>query len=157
MKMPIKVKCERKEEEVFAVFDHDSETRIESTGHESLGSYKHGINYKTKLEDIIVFVDTSTACKQFTRIDCYHMRITDFGYLADRNGNQMTYIGGGPVKDSGKGHKCHCDENDLQWRFDEGYVTEKERLPLTGVSLGDTGQTAYEKGAHTIGQLMCKG
>ena len=41
MMMPIKVKCERKENEVFAVFDHDSEARIESTGHEPLGSYKY--------------------------------------------------------------------------------------------------------------------
>ena len=44
--------------------------------------------------------------------------------------------------------------NDDVWRFDEGYVTEKSRLPITEVRFGDTG-SANEEAKHTIGRLEC--
>ena len=50
--------------------------------------------------------------------------------------------------------KCNCDANDNVWRFDEGYVTEKSRLPITEVRLGDNDE-ANEEGRHTIGMLEC--
>ncbi|XP_065061551.1 uncharacterized protein LOC135688568 isoform X2 [Rhopilema esculentum] len=99
---PAIVRCKRNEGRITASFDHNSEDRIKLNGFEAPGSYRHEIKYKSKLEDIIAFVDSSYACKQFTRIDCYHMQITDVGYLIDRRGNQMAYIGGGPVKGHGK-------------------------------------------------------
>ena len=52
------------------------------------------------------------------------------------------------------GHLCNCDTNDYTWRFDEGYITDKQRLPLTEVRLGDTG-AAVEYGKFIIGQLEC--
>ena len=52
------------------------------------------------------------------------------------------------------GRLCNCDTNDNIWRFDEGYITDKQRLPLTEVRLGDTGH-ADEYGKFIIGQLEC--
>ena len=52
------------------------------------------------------------------------------------------------------GWLCNCYANDNVWRYDEGYVTDKQRLPLTEVRLGDTGGWA-EYGKHTIGPMIC--
>ena len=52
------------------------------------------------------------------------------------------------------GRLCNCDANDSTWRFDEGYITDKQRLPLTEVRLGDTGN-AGEYGKFIIGPLEC--
>ena len=51
---------------------------------------------------------------------------------------------------------CNCDVNQGKWLFDEGYVTDKSRLPITEVRLGDTGgPNGGEQGSHTIGPLEC--
>jgi len=80
----------------------------------------------------------------------------------------MRYIGGGPTNGRGcecgkKNHCannvtfCNCDNNDGVWRYDSGYVTEKARLPLTEVRIGDTGNPGYgEKMQYTIGPMQCQ-
>eukprot|EP00795_Rhopilema_esculentum_P007003 gene7003-biopygen8429 len=173
MLAPIKVRCERDQGKTFAVFDHDSEERIQVKGFETPGSYKRVINYGSPIKDIVEFITSSVACKQFTRIDCRYMGLTFageenpfYGYLVDRNGTRMEYLAGGPKDGQGcscgitnscalSSEQCNCDANDSAWRFDEGYVTEKKRLPLTEVRLGDTGDSG-EEGAHTIGKLYCE-
>ncbi|XP_065061554.1 neurexin-4-like [Rhopilema esculentum] len=167
MEVTVRVRCKREEGKVLAMFDHDSEAKVIVDGFEKPDYYIRVLKYKNKLEDMIAFVNSSIACKQFTRFDCIHMLLEDsYTFLSDRNGKEMLYIGGGPPAGTGcscgitntcasSTEKCNCDENDLTWRYDEGYVTEKERLPLTKVSMGDTGSN-YEKGAHTIGKLICE-
>ena len=49
---------------------------------------------------------------------------------------------------------CNCDSNFGQWLYDEGYITDKQRLPLTEVRLGDTGHQG-EKGKFSVGPLEC--
>lgn len=34
---------------------------------------------------------------------------------------------------------CNCDENDEVWRVDEGFVTNKDELPIHSFYAGDTG------------------
>ena len=34
---------------------------------------------------------------------------------------------------------CNCDQNDNVWRYGSGLVTQKHRLPLTEVRIGDNG------------------
>ncbi|XP_065061543.1 neurexin-4-like [Rhopilema esculentum] len=173
MQEPIKVKCNREIGNVLAVFDHDSESRIVAKGFEIPGSYRHRITYTNRLQDLTSFVDSSRQCHQFTRIDCFSMSLyfssssTPYrGYLVDRSGNGMEYFGGGPTKGRGcscgitgtcakSSDLCNCYANDAVWRFDEGFVTDNKRLPITEVRLGDTGH-ASEEGAHTIGKLICE-
>ena len=50
--------------------------------------------------------------------------------------------------------RCNCDKNDFVWRYDEGYITDKQRLPLTEVRLGDTGHD-NEIGKFAVGPLEC--
>ena len=60
--------------------------------------------YKTKLQNIKNVIDTSKNCSQFFRIDCQGMvlyRYRFYGFLVDRNGQRMEYIGGGPVDGRG--------------------------------------------------------
>ena len=49
---------------------------------------------------------------------------------------------------------CNCDANDKVWRHDSGFVTDKNRLPLTEVRIGDTG-SSVEKASYTIGAAQC--
>ena len=44
--------------------------------------------------------------------------------------------------------------NDEVWRYDSGLVTEKIRLPLTEVRIGDTGNS-NEMMRYTIGPVKC--
>eukprot|EP00795_Rhopilema_esculentum_P007006 gene7006-12630_t len=101
MAMALRVRCIRTEGKVYAAFSHDSEALIKVDGFENPGSYKRVITYKANLQDIKNFVDSSLACKQFTRIDCHNMRLDGKGYLVDRDGVQMSYFGGGPSTGSG--------------------------------------------------------
>ncbi|CAC5371320.1 unnamed protein product [Mytilus coruscus] len=51
---------------------------------------------------------------------------------------------------------CNCDINDGIWRSDEGYVTNKDALPIVAFFAGDTG-SAQEEGKHFIGPIECYG
>eukprot|EP00112_Aurelia_sp_Birch-Aquarium-sp1_P014972 Seg3278.1 transcript_id=Seg3278.1/GoldUCD/mRNA.D3Y31 product=Neurexin-4 protein_id=Seg3278.1/GoldUCD/D3Y31 len=150
----------------MAVFNHDSEAKINVHGFEKAASYRRKIKYENELQNIIAYIDSSRNCRQFTRIDCYGMALdSSLGYIVDRNGNKMNYIGGGPPDGRGcrcgidgnctvVSEKCNCDANDNAWRFDEGYVTENDRLPITEIRLGDNGNQE-ENGRHTIGRVEC--
>ena len=51
---------------------------------------------------------------------------------------------------------CNCEMNDEQWRQDYGWLTDKEDLPVTAISVSDTGGRSEE--AHiTLGKLTCWG
>eukprot|EP00795_Rhopilema_esculentum_P007008 gene7008-12632_t len=104
---PVEVRCAQQNGTMVVLFDHDSETRMNVTGYESPGAYKHKITYRVSLEEIIHMMDTGnlSSCKQFTRIDCYGMILNkkdiSFGYIVDRNGENMRYLGG--ADSTGKG------------------------------------------------------
>ena len=53
-------------------------------------------------------------------------------------------------------HICNCDANDQVWRQDGGFVTEKHRLPLSEVRVGDTGGDD-ETMRYVIGPVECHG
>ena len=59
----------------------------------------------------MAFVDSSISCRQFTRIDCFHVIIywyqEAYTFVVDRNGVNMAYIGGGP--ENGKGASDNYD------------------------------------------------
>lgn len=53
------------------------------------------------------------------------------------------------------GKLCNCDANDRVWRYDNGFVIEKQRLPLSEVHVGETGGVT-EKMKFTVGPLECQ-
>jgi len=164
------VQCTMINNTVTAISHHDIENPIEVKGHESPCSYRKKITYARNLEQIKQFVDSSTSCRQFTRVNCKNMMLfsasTQYGSLHDRNGISMSYFGGGPRDGKGckcgitnsckkNGTVCNCDINDSHWHNDEGYVVDMQRLPLTKACFGDTGHEG-EAGIISIGPLECQ-
>ena len=74
-----------------------------------------------------------------------------FTYAIDTNGEILQYWAGADddhLKSCACGlegtcalpeRKCNCDSNDDVWRYDEGYVADKTKLPLRSIKAGDTG------------------
>ena len=48
---------------------------------------------------------------------------------------------------------CNCDNNDSQWRVDEGYLTDKNTLPVIGLEFNKKSA----KSDFTLGPLECWG
>ncbi|MBN3319749.1 NRX4 protein, partial [Atractosteus spatula] len=57
----------------------------------------------------------------------------------------------------GMGCLCNCDSNDHVWRMDEGFLRDKNSLPVKAVHFGDTKDAPLEMAFHTVGKLTCKG
>ena len=51
---------------------------------------------------------------------------------------------------------CNCDMNDNEWRKDAGWLTDKDYLPVTAISVSDTG-SSWEEAKVTLGPLVCSG
>ena len=55
---------------------------------------------------------------------------------------------------AGPTHVCQCQKNDAVWRFDEGVITDDDRLPVKSLYLSDTDDRG-EMGYFTLGPLIC--
>ena len=51
--------------------------------------------------------------------------------------------------------KCNCDVNNSTETSDEGFLTDKDKLPVTELQFGDLQPT--ENGWFTLGPLICTG
>ena len=52
--------------------------------------------------------------------------------------------------------RCNCDVNDVYWRRDDGYITDRSFLPITELRLSDTDHKS-EQMLYTVGDLECTG
>ncbi|XP_072025121.1 contactin-associated protein 1-like [Amphiura filiformis] len=148
---------------------HDLEPNHHVNGPEDPGSYVRSITYiYTSLEQIVGLIRISADCRQFIEIKCYgstfHSGIKLHHYWLDRTGMLMSNWGS-PTGTNGCGCSltqecsspslsCNCDENDLTWRQDGGWLNDKEHLPVTSVSVSDTG-SGTEQAYVTLGTLLC--
>ena len=155
------------------VVSHDSENNTTVQGYEASGSYVRNVSYYgaglTHIAQLIRLTDVSAHCEQFVKYECFQAILLrgGNGWWVSRDGNKMTYWGGGnsvpnrcacgldgSCADSSSG--CNCDKNDAVWREDSGLLTNKSHLPVIQLRFGDTG-AADEKGHHTLGKLKCYG
>ncbi|XP_052221435.1 coadhesin-like isoform X2 [Dreissena polymorpha] len=173
---PVQVECDfnTKPREAITVLHHDQEKRTQVKGYEEAGEYQVTLNYVTGWREAIKIVDSSKECAQFMRWDCKAAIIhnpsdpeTLTTFWMNRTGQKANYFGGGSP---GSGNcacgetrscfntslHCNCDENDEVWRHDEGFVTNKDELPIHTFHAGDTGGSA-EDGFLTIGPILCTG
>ena len=51
---------------------------------------------------------------------------------------------------------CNCDADSTNNGVDEGYLTEKDHLPVTQLRFGDTGD-AGSSASYQLGKLRCRG
>ena len=155
------------------VISHDSENRTLVKGYEAPGSYSRDINYTgVSLSQLVSLTRVSLHCEQFIKYECHGSVLfyngTSFGWWVSPSDNKMTYWGG--ASEDGKcacgrnntcakrNHGCNCDKNDLNWREDSGFLTDKTKLPVKQLRFGDTGNpNKTEAGYHTLGKLECYG
>ena len=167
----ISLKCERgmagKE---YAVFHHDTEAEVRVNGYnDACGGYQKQFGYNDNMETIVFVMNNSISCQQYTKAECKGVYFVDRDctWLKGRNSKKLSYWGGGPHNGRGcscgitgscqsSAFKCNFDINDAnRWVNDEGFVSRKDDLPLTGIAIGDTAITDSEIVKYTIGPLRC--
>ena len=131
---------------------HDSESRTLVSGYERPGSYRRPIRYNVHDIEMIDIIKQSSHCEQFIKYECrgsvLNCKGVAYGWWVSRQGYKMRW--------KCQGWKCNCDKNSGGLREDSGYVTDKNRLPVSELRFGDTG-SYYECGYHTLGKLLCWG
>jgi hypothetical protein len=128
------------------------------SGYEGAGEYIVELNYDIDLDHVVGVIMASTYCQQHLRWDCkealiHHPIYPDMTitFWNNRDGEPMLYFPGGRPGSrncacaetrtcASTNMPCNCDINDNEWRFDEGFVTKLEDLPITSFSAGDTGR-----------------
>ena len=151
---------------------HDSETRTFVNGYKLPLSYSRVISYNISMAQIKALMDLSHSCEQFIKYECHHSVILLYNNLlyaswVSRDGVKMKYWGGaspgsgkcacGMTQTCNKPSRiCHCSSNDNVWRSDEGYLTDRDVLPVSKLYFGDT-DAGNEIGYHTLGKLTCYG
>ena len=178
---PVTVSCNMtgKNGQAGTIISHDSEAKTLVKGYEERQSYRRDIYYSMPQKQVVALMMLSGHCEQFIRYDCHGSKliklkvnhIEPVAAWESRSGEIMTYWGGakpgsgmcacGMTQSCDKPDMiCNCDADDYEWRFDEGYLTDKETLPVTKLYFGDTGHQSEkkeEKGYHTLGKLICYG
>ena len=163
------MKCERgNDEKGYAVFHHDTEHTVEVKNKlEADGANVYDFTYNSTMESVMLAMNHSNYCKQFTRADCMHLFFVERGatWLLGRNRQKLRFWGGGPPDGIGcacgihgscfdPALTCHCDNNQHVWKADEGFVSLKAVLPLAGIAIGDV-RDDREILKFTIGPLKC--
>ncbi|KAI1889261.1 hypothetical protein AGOR_G00177320 [Albula goreensis] len=152
------------------VVGHDAEGRVRVTPCEDPGCYSREVHYGAALAQLRALIQVSTSCQQHVKVDCRHTRFVGWGW-----GWWVSWAGekrldwGGAKRNSGScacgktgtcdrpGLLCNCDSNDHIWRSDEGFLTDKNALPVRAVHFGDTNDIPLEMAFYTIGKLTCRG
>eukprot|EP00794_Sanderia_malayensis_P018692 gene18692-20579_t len=144
--------------------------------------YKHEMRYKLGKQSAIEVTDASMKCRQFIRYNCFQSKLLDSvrryrsehtrgGRWVSRNGIIQTYWGGAtpgskvcacgmPGKRACADHHldCNCDMGDQHWRKDQGYLEDKDSLPVTSVQFSvDQQQGPTQRSFFTVGDLECFG
>lgn len=141
----------------FYFVDHNSENRTHVKGFEGAGEYQVALEYDVGWGAAIKIIDSSAACSQFMSWECKAAIIhnpydpdmlTTFWF--NRTEQMTNYFGGASPGSGncacGETHSCfntslpcNCDANDEVWRVDEGWLTNKQELPIHSFFAGDTG------------------
>ncbi|KAM4705056.1 uncharacterized protein WCC33_009902 [Rhinophrynus dorsalis] len=164
------VYCDMSSDSGITVIRHDSERRMRVTPCEDAGCYRRELKYEADLSQLKALTKVSERCEQFVRLDCRHIRFiqSGWGWWVSWDGKRMNYWGGAnPAKGgcacgktgtcSSPDKLCNCDNNDNIWRTDDGFLRDKEALPVQAVHFGDTNEFPLEMAYHTIGKLRCRG
>ena len=142
-------------------------------GFEDPGSFSRIITYSNSLSEIATVTAVSTHWKQYLKYECSKSRLFlggPWAWWVSRDSQKMFYWGGAdPANSQSCGcytsgdcykpskYKCNCDANGLQWRYDEGDLTDKSTLPVTELRFGDTGSNDKDTGRFTLGSFLCQG
>ncbi|ROT65425.1 Neurexin-4 [Penaeus vannamei] len=150
--VPFPVTCEfYNDGKVYSYLGHKHEMTTTVDGFERRGSYVQNIIYDTEMEQIEIFVNRSTKCRQRIHFECLKAKLFNspspedqdfqpYTWWVSRNNQPMDYWGGslpgsrkcecGLMGTCVTGKWCNCDAGLESWLFDSGELTVKEHLPV---------------------------
>ncbi|XP_042220113.1 neurexin-4-like isoform X3 [Homarus americanus] len=178
--VPFPVTCEfYNDGKVLSSLSHKHEKMTTVDGFERRGSYVQNIIYDSGMEQIEIFVNRSSKCRQRIHYECLKAKLFNspssededfqpFTWWVSRNNQPMDYWGGslpgsrkcecGLMGTCVTNKWCNCDAGLESWLFDSGELTVKEHLPVRQLRIGDTGSPLDGKKArYTLGPLVCEG
>ena len=156
----------------YTIINHNKMTKIRVSEANIIGThYKHEITYSNSISErqIIKLIENSKECRQHIRFHCRGSKLLNtprgptHAFWLSRDGERQDYWGGaepgskkcacGMTSCEGTAKFCNCDIKDNQWRVDEGYLTDKSTLPVTGLEFNKKSA----KSDFTLGPLECWG
>lgn len=157
---PFRVYCKVQGGKVFTSFGHDSEKEIRARDCEPARCSIRKVKYNTNMKNIRAVVRLSKHCRQYIKYRC-RGSLNNYGrrsYWSWQSFNGRDYYNWGGsnrpkycacgIKGTCKNRrqKCNCDSNGGRGETsDEGYLTNKNLLPVTNMRFGDLGSRS-EKG-----------
>lgn len=168
---PFVVNCVFEEDRAYTVFPHNSEGEIYARKCKDAKCYSRDISYDHSMNQIRHVVAQSQKCRQYIKYRCkgsvFQWKGHVYASWTSYNGTEHTNWGGSEEPESCacsvtgtcrvQKYKCNCDENNNKiTTFDDGYLNNKDDLPVTNLKFGDTDDQT-EDGWHTLGRLECFG
>ncbi|XP_077976168.1 contactin-associated protein 1-like [Styela clava] len=167
-----KVYCDFSSGKAITEIRHAEMEEIKSTQNicGDMGCYSWIPRYNLNREQIIGIIEQSRECRQFIKARCVQTLFLYWGYAwgVSRDGERMRYWGGSTSRrddycacgETGtcinNKYKCNCDAGSGTQGTDEGYLTDKTKLPVKELRFGDLNQS-NEFVWHTLGKLECWG
>ncbi|XP_045611778.2 neurexin-4-like [Procambarus clarkii] len=178
--VPFPVTCEfYNDGKIYSYLSHKHEKMTTVDGFEKRGSYVQNIIYDAGMEQIEIFVNRSSKCRQRIHYECLKAKLFNspspedqdfqpYTWWVSRNNQPMDYWGGslpgsrkcecGLMGTCVTDKWCNCDAGLESWLFDSGELTVKEHLPVRQLRIGDTGSPLDgKKSRYTLGPLICEG
>ena len=159
----------------YTIITHNKMTKTGVGETRILGSlFRHDVTYTSSdsMEQIRELIRKSKKCRQHIRFHCFSSKLLNspngpsHAFWLSRDGNRQDYWGGAdpgskkcacgmpePSSCKGTAKFCNCDNKDRQWRVDEGYLTDKSTLPVTGLEFSKKSA----RSDFTLGPLECWG
>ncbi|XP_033126309.1 uncharacterized protein LOC117124261 [Anneissia japonica] len=168
---PFSVDCDMTSDIIkgYTTIHHDKEEDGNVNNAEDPCSFKVNITYDLDLSQIYAVKNISSSCRQFIKYACinsrFHYDNTTYHYWISVDGEMMVNWGDVPMGTKGcacgltstcdnNGTWCNCNVNDNVLRMDQGYLTDKTKLPVSQLCFGDTDDSG-ESGVYTLGPLQC--
>ena len=158
----------------YTVIKHNlvSGTKVKA-GNIINGQYVHDIRYHdVNMRQVAALIRHSKKCRQFIRFDCIKTRLLNspngpsHAFWMSRDGKRQNYWGGAvpgsgscacgmskPSQCDNPSKFCNCDIRDNKWRMDEGYLEQKESLPVMSIMFNERSA----RSTFVLGQLECWG
>ncbi|XP_033635214.1 uncharacterized protein LOC117296416 [Asterias rubens] len=159
-------------EGVTVVYPDKGETLQIDGFYEEPGTWSRTIQYGASEPQLKALTTVSTTCKQYISHGCYgslhHSSETGKMYTWWESRTGVKMMNWGEVADGcqcsvsntckgGPSTKCNCDVNTQSYMTDEGYLTDKSKLPVSGIRSGDVSDDkGLEYGTAKLGPLMCQ-
>ena len=134
--------------------------------------YLHEITYSIKMEQIEQLIRRSWKCRQHIRFHCFFSKLLNspngppHGLWLSRDSERQNYWGGAepgsekcacgmhdPPTCKSAAKFCNCDNKARIWQVDEGYLTDKNTLPVTALKFN----AKSKRSDFTVFPLECWG